>query len=55
MKPLFFDNTIDEFLFLTTRPFSDRLRALKQDMERLRGLRAFPKRHFPINKDPTEL
>ncbi|PAV58912.1 hypothetical protein WR25_08899 [Diploscapter pachys] len=55
MKPLFFDNTIDEFLFLTTRPFSDRLRALKQDMERLRGLRTFPKRHFPISKDPTEL
>ncbi|CAJ0939340.1 unnamed protein product, partial [Mesorhabditis belari] len=51
LNPLFFENTVEEFVFETIGPHIDKLTKMVADAERLRKLRVWPKRHFPIKKD----
>ncbi|CAD6199213.1 unnamed protein product [Caenorhabditis auriculariae] len=48
MKPLFFDNTIDEFIYENIGPTSEKLHNYIDEIQRLDQLRAWPKRNFPI-------
>ncbi|CAI4222783.1 unnamed protein product [Auanema sp. JU1783] len=48
MSKLFFDNTIDEFLYITMGPTTDKMKNMVSETKRLQRLRVYPKRHFPI-------
>ncbi|ULT90006.1 hypothetical protein L3Y34_008415 [Caenorhabditis briggsae] len=50
MKDLFFDNTIDEFIYENLGEMSEKLHGYVDEIQRLDKLRAWPKRHFPIRK-----
>ncbi|PIC50521.1 hypothetical protein B9Z55_000139 [Caenorhabditis nigoni] len=51
MKDLFFDNTIDEFIYENLGEMSEKLHGYVDEIQRLDKLRAWPKRHFPIRKE----
>ncbi|CAJ0582316.1 unnamed protein product, partial [Mesorhabditis spiculigera] len=53
MAPLFFENTVEEFIFETIGQHIDKIERMLDDAEKLGKLRVWPKRHFPIKK--TEL
>ncbi|EYB98903.1 hypothetical protein Y032_0127g1409 [Ancylostoma ceylanicum] len=48
LSVLFFQNTVDEFLYLTISPIVDRLKNYMNEIKRLSQLRIYPKRHFKI-------
>ena len=50
MTPHFFDNTIDEFLFITVGQTTDKLRTWLNECRRLKKLRTYPARHFSIER-----
>lgn len=50
MKDLFFENTIDEFIYENLGEMSEKLHGYLDEIHRLDQLRAWPKRHFPIRK-----
>ncbi|KAF1751223.1 hypothetical protein GCK72_017777 [Caenorhabditis remanei] len=50
MKDLFFENTIDEFIYENLGEMSEKLHGSLDEIQRLDKLRAWPKRHFPIRK-----
>uniref|UniRef100_A0A0N4X2N1 beta-N-acetylhexosaminidase n=1 Tax=Haemonchus placei TaxID=6290 RepID=A0A0N4X2N1_HAEPC len=48
LSKLFFDNTVDEFIYLTISPTIDRLQKYLDEVKRLSALRVYPKRPFRI-------
>lgn len=50
MKDLFFENTIDEFIYENLGEMSEKLHGYLDEIQRLDKIRAWPKRHFPITK-----
>ncbi|RCN40881.1 glycosyl hydrolase family 20, catalytic domain protein [Ancylostoma caninum] len=48
LSTLFFQNTVDEFLYLTIAPTMDRLKNYLDEIKRLSQLREYPKRPFRI-------
>lgn len=50
MKDLYFENTIDEFIYENLGEMSEKLHGYLEEIQRLDKLRAWPKRHFPIKK-----
>uniref|UniRef100_A0A8R1DKS4 beta-N-acetylhexosaminidase n=1 Tax=Caenorhabditis japonica TaxID=281687 RepID=A0A8R1DKS4_CAEJA len=50
MKDLFFENTIDEFIFENLGAMSEKLHGYIDEIQRLDKLRVWPKRSFPVGK-----
>ncbi|VDL68798.1 unnamed protein product [Nippostrongylus brasiliensis] len=48
MRKYFFDNAVDEFIFLTLSPMLDKLQGYLDEIKRLSVLREYPKRPFKI-------
>lgn len=48
MKDLFFENTIDEFIYENLGEMSEKLHTYLDEIQRLDKLRAWPKRNFPV-------
>ncbi|KAK6758038.1 hypothetical protein RB195_015696 [Necator americanus] len=46
---LFFNNTVDEFLYLTVSPIVERLKKYMDEIQRLSQLRTYPRRPFRIS------
>ncbi|KAK6019051.1 hypothetical protein OSTOST_15327, partial [Ostertagia ostertagi] len=49
LSKLFFDNTVDEFIYLTISPTVDRLQKYLDEVKRLSALRVYPRRPFRIS------
>ncbi|GMS80711.1 hypothetical protein PENTCL1PPCAC_2886, partial [Pristionchus entomophagus] len=52
MDPLFFSNTIDELIYLTVGKKLAEIEKMIDDLNRLKEVRVWPRRHFPI-KEPV--
>uniref|UniRef100_A0A1I7X318 Glycosyltransferase family 1 protein n=1 Tax=Heterorhabditis bacteriophora TaxID=37862 RepID=A0A1I7X318_HETBA len=48
MSKLFFDNTVEEFIYLTITPTADKLKHYLREIKRLSLIKTYPKRHFKI-------